>query len=298
MTVISYLYQKLHLLKLPVITVLLIILWLGISFFVVIIDINNQHKNLVAAYESNLGQQKKVLQISKTNSNISPSDSKESLNQQLQEIQNTKQIFSAIKPEVNFDQLKPRFESDKARSVQILNNNTTKVQLQICQGNKINEINQALVEVSKVDIKPYSKSIIKELEASFGQINSNLTKAIDSNNQLIRCLSNSGSSFVSRDNYYALIRFSKYMSGINKIYNRILETLKEEDKAGLDAGLNLIKAIDIKNFVTLKPGFTSELEKSKNQLIEKNIIYLTTRIEQIKNFQINIKTNSIINFNR
>ncbi len=298
MTAISYLYQKLSLLKLPVITLLLIVLWVGVSLFVVIVDINNQHRNLISLYEFNRVQQNAVIKITKNNINLTPLDSKDILNQQIQEIQNLKQQVTLIKSGASFDRLKPRFESDRAKLERVLDNTTTKTQLQICQGDKINEVNQFLVEVSKVEIKPYTKAIISQLEASFGQVSDNLTKAIDTNNQLIRCLSNSGSTFVSQDNYYGLIRFGKYLSGVNKIYNRIIETLKAEDRTGLDAGLNLIKAIDIKNFVTLKPGFFSELEKNKNQPLEKNILDLTLREEQIKNLQSKLKNNLIINFDR
>ena len=298
MTAISYLYQKLSLLKLPVITLLLIVLWVGVSLFVVIVDINNQHKNLISFYEFNRVQQNAVIKITKNNISLTALGSKDILNKQIQEIQNLKEQATLIRSGANFDRLTPRFKADRVKLERILDNNITKTQLQICQGDKINEINQFLVEVSKVEIKPYTKAIIGQLESSFGQVSTNLAKAIDINNQLIRCLSNSGSAFVSQDNYYSLIRFGKYLSGVNKIYNRIIETLKAEDRTGLDAGLNLIKAIDINNFVTLKPGFFSELEKNKNQILEKNLLDLTLREERIKDLQAKLKNNLIINFDR
>ncbi len=305
MTTFFPIYQKLRLLKLPIVAVLLVLLWVGITGLVVLVDVFNQHGDLHKLYEINRLSQSKVLQISLVSISFGPQTAQESLKKQKSQIEIIKKELYPSNLVTQFDsinqkwpKLKEVFQSDQVKLTKTLDNNLIKLDLQLCQGSKISQINQLLQAISKTEIKPYSKANIGELENSFASIKSNLKKAIELNQELLICYQKAGSGFITKDNLFSLIRSGNYLLGIDQLYSRLIETLKAEDRPGLATALDMIKAVDINNIITLKSDFGTSLEAGKNTILNKNIQSLVDRQAGIRSLQSFLKSNVVLNFDR
>ena len=302
MTTFFPIYQKLRLLKLPIVAVLLVLLWVGITGLVVLVDVFNQHGDLHKLYEINRLSQSKVLQISLVSISFGPQTPQESLKKQKSQIEIIKKELYPSNLVTQFDsinqkwpKLKEVFQSDQVKLTKTLDNNLIKLDLQLCQGSKISQINQLLQAISKTEIKPYSKANIGELENSFASIKSNLKKAIELNQELLICYQKAGSGFITKDNLFSLIRSGNYLLGIDQLYSRLIETLKAEDRPGLATALDMIKAVDINNIITLKSDFGTSLEAGKNTILNKNIQSLVDRQAAIRSLQSFLKSNVVVN---
>lgn len=302
MTTFFPIYQKLRLLKLPIVAVLLVLLWVGITGLVVLVDVFNQHSDLHKLYEINRLSQSKVLQISLVSISFGPQTAQESLKKQKSQIEIIKKELYPPNLVAQFDntnqkwpKLKDVFQSDRIKLTKTLDNNLIKLDLQLCQGSKISQINQFLQAISKTEIKPYSKANIGELENSFASIKSNLKKAIELNQELLICYQKAGSGFITKDNLFLLIRSGNYLLGIDQLYSRLIETLKAEDRPGLATSLDMIKAVDINNIITLKSDFGVSLEAGKNTILNKNIQSLVDRQSTIRSLQSFLKSNIVLN---
>lgn len=285
--------------------VLLVLLWVGITGLVVLVDVFNQHGDLHRLYEINRLSQSKVLQISLVSISFGPQTAQESLKKQKSQIETIKKELYPSNLVTQFDninkkwpKLKEVFQSDQIKLTKTLDNNLIKLDLQLCQGTKISQINQFLQAISKTEIKPYSKANIGELENSFASIKANLKKAIELNRELLICYQKAGPSFITKDNLFSLIRSGNYLLGIDQLYSRLIETLKAEDRPGLATALDMIKAVDINNIITLKSDFGTSLEAGKNTILNKNIQSLVDRQSAIRSLQSFLKSNVVLNFDR
>ena len=305
MTTFFPIYQKLRLLKLPIVAVLLVLLWVGITGLVVLVDVFNQHGDLNKLYEINRLSQSKVLQISLVSISFGPQTAQESLKKQKSQIEIIKKELyppNLVTQFDNINQKRPKlnevFQSDRIKLTKTLDNNLIKLDLQLCQGSKISQINQSLQIISKTEIKPYSKANIGELENSFASIKANLKKAIELNQELLNCYQKAGAGFITKDNLFSLIRSGNYLLSIDQLYSRLIETLKAEDRPGLATALDMIKAVDINNIITLKSDFGVSLEAGKNTILNKNIQSLVDRQSSITSLQGFLKSNVVANFDR